>query len=194
MKNRLGISGGRRALPILALPAAAFGVGTGLQRLGTAAHAETSAFAVSGSLKLQPWPSKTGRVQLQAETLRPSGIFGTGIPDPALHGRGYDRPDTSQAGGRSPKIDSIIGVRDVIATEYGNHIVVRYVISLKGSADGKTLQSCCAAPRQCSAATMIVGWSLPTPTSPIWKKTDGSFQITTDAMPARPDRHGHGIY
>lgn len=146
MKNRLGISGGRRALPILALLAAAFGVGTGLQRLGTAAHAETSAgtrenirLTEAATMAVEDWARAVASGN--PETIR--NFLAPEFQILRSDGRGYDRAGYL-AGGRS-KIDSIIGVRDVIATEYGNHIVVRYVISLKGSADGKTLQS--VAPR-----------------------------------------------
>jgi Domain of unknown function (DUF4440) len=53
-------------------------------------------------------------------------------------GKGYDKAEYL-AGGMS-KIDSIVSVRDVVATAHGDLMVVRYVISLKASADGAAMK------------------------------------------------------
>jgi ketosteroid isomerase-like protein len=58
-------------------------------------------------------------------------------------GKGYD--DTEYLAGGLPKIDSIISVQDVVATEHGNLMVVRYVLSLNASVHGKAEQR--SAPR-----------------------------------------------
>jgi ketosteroid isomerase-like protein len=53
-------------------------------------------------------------------------------------GKGYDK--AQYLAGGLPKIDSIIGVQDVVATEHGNLMVVRYMLSLKETVDGKAVQ------------------------------------------------------
>jgi ketosteroid isomerase-like protein len=58
-------------------------------------------------------------------------------------GKGYD--EAEYLAGGLPKIDSIIGVQDVVATEHDNLMVVRYVLSLKETVDGKAVQR--SAPR-----------------------------------------------
>jgi ketosteroid isomerase-like protein len=58
-------------------------------------------------------------------------------------GKGYD--EAEYIAGGMLKVDSIIGIKDVIATAHDDLMVVRYVISLKASAGGKTLQQ--TAPR-----------------------------------------------
>lgn len=58
-------------------------------------------------------------------------------------GKAYDA-EQYLAGGMS-KIESVISVQDVVATAHANLMVVRYVISLKASADGETMQQ--SAPR-----------------------------------------------
>lgn len=58
-------------------------------------------------------------------------------------GKGYD--EAEYVAGGLPKIDSIISVQDVVATEHGNLMVVRYVLSLNATVDGKAEQR--SAPR-----------------------------------------------
>ncbi|MEZ5890450.1 MAG: nuclear transport factor 2 family protein [Xanthobacteraceae bacterium] len=53
-------------------------------------------------------------------------------------GKGYD--EAEYLAGGLPKIDSIISVQDVVATEHGNLMVVRYVLSLDATVDGKVVQ------------------------------------------------------
>jgi ketosteroid isomerase-like protein len=54
-------------------------------------------------------------------------------------GRAYDAEEYL-AGGMS-MIDSVISVEDVVATGYGDYMVVRYVISLNASAEGEAMQT-----------------------------------------------------
>jgi ketosteroid isomerase-like protein len=58
-------------------------------------------------------------------------------------GKGYD--EAEYLAGGLPKIDSIVSVQDVVATEHGNVMVVRYVLSLKATVGGKAEQR--SAPR-----------------------------------------------
>jgi ketosteroid isomerase-like protein len=143
MKNWLKSLGGRRVIAFSAAFILAVGVGVGWQRHATSARAEESTesrqLEEKAKKAVEAWASAvaSGNAEIVRKFLAPE--FQILRSD----GKAYDKAQYL-AGGMS-KIDSIISVQDVFATEHGDLMVVRYVISLKASADGGTMQR--SAPR-----------------------------------------------
>lgn len=149
MKNRLKgftASSVRHAFALGALVVPVLGACGISQSYVVAAHAEAAA-PKNESLQLTETATKAVDAWVHA--------VGSGNPETVRNflapefqilrsdGRGYDRAGYLASG--LPKIDSIIGVQDVVPTASGNHIVVRYIINLKETVSGKTVQQ--TAPR-----------------------------------------------
>jgi len=143
MKNWLKFLGSRRAIAFSAAFILAFGLGVGWQRHAIYARAEQSKESRQLDEKakkaVEAWASAVacGNAKIVRKFLAPE--FQILRSD----GKAYDKAQYL-AGGMS-KIDTIISVQDVFATEHGDLMVVRYVISLKASADGSAMQR--SAPR-----------------------------------------------
>ena len=141
MKNWLKSLGGRRMIALSA--AFILVVGVCWQQYATFARAEESTesrqLEEKAKKAVEAWASAvaSGNAEIVRKFLAPE--FQILRSD----GKAYDKAQYL-AGGMS-KIDSIISVQDVFATEHGDLMVVRYVISLKASAGGETMQR--SAPR-----------------------------------------------
>jgi ketosteroid isomerase-like protein len=141
MKNWRKSPGGRRAIALSAVFILA--VGVGWQQHVTSARAEVSAesrqLEAKAKKAVEAWAGAvaSGNAEIVRKFLAPE--FQILRSD----GKSYDKAQYL-AGGMS-KIKSIISVQDVFATEHGDLMVVRYVISLKASAEGEAMQK--SAPR-----------------------------------------------
>lgn len=116
----------------------AIGVGSGWQRATNSAHAEQAAdnrqLDSEAKKAVEAWADAVASAN--TETVRE--ILAPEFQILRSDGKGYDKAEYL-AGGMS-KIDAIISVQDVVATTHGELMVVRYVISLKASAGGGTMQ------------------------------------------------------
>jgi ketosteroid isomerase-like protein len=143
MENALKAFGGRRVIAFYTTFMLAFGVGVGWQLYATSARAAESAESRQLDEKakkaVEAWAKAvaSGNAEIVRKFLAPE--FQILRSD----GKTYDKAQYL-AGGMS-KIDSIISVQEMFATGHGDLMVVRYVISLKASAGGETMQR--SAPR-----------------------------------------------
>lgn len=143
MKNRLAFYRGRRAIVVSAMLILAIGFGSGWQHSAISARAEEATgnrqLDEKATKAVEAWANAvaSGNVDAVRDHLAPE--FQLLRSD----GKGYDKAQYL-AGGLS-KIDSTISIQEAVATEHNDLVVVRYVISLKASADGRTMQR--SAPR-----------------------------------------------
>ena len=143
MTNRLKFFGSRGVLAFSAVLMLVIGVGSGWQLHAVSASAKedtkTRHLDEKAKKAVEAWAGAvaSGNVETVRDMLAPE--FQLLRSD----GKGYGK--TAYLAGGMSKIDAIISVQDVVATEHGNLMVVRYVISLKASADGKAMQQ--SAPR-----------------------------------------------
>jgi ketosteroid isomerase-like protein len=134
---------------VFALPVAlmlVIGIGFGSQPHADSANAKESAqnrqLDENAKKAVEAWADAvaSGNVDTVREHLAPE--FQILRSD----GKGYDEAEYLARG--LPKIDSILNVQDVVATEHGNLMVVRYMLGLKATVDERSMGKRCSEVRR----------------------------------------------